>query len=295
MPNATAVPTLNSKAAPILMLLFGASVIGIAPILVRLTDAGPAAVGVWRCLFALPLLTIMAARNEGGPGLPSRVMLFAGTAFAFDLAFWHYGIANTSVAKATVLTNLTPVIVTAVTWIVFGQRPRNLFLLAVALAVTGASVMALARDGGVVGPNEALGDALSTATAFWYALYFLAVSAARRSESATRIMFWSSLTAAPLMLLIALLLRERIVPATAAGWMAGAGLGLVHVAGQGSIAWALGRLPAATASVTVLVQPVVAAILGWLLFGELFGGWQLGGAAIALSGVVLAQLASRPR
>jgi drug/metabolite transporter (DMT)-like permease len=69
----------------------------------------------------------------------------------------------------------------------------------------------------------------------------------------------------------------------------------VHVAGQGSIAWALGRLPPATASVTVLVQPVVAAGLGWLLFDELFSAWQSLGAAVALAGVVLAQWSSRSR
>ena len=62
---------------------------------------------------------------------------------------------------------------------------------------------------------------------------------------------------------------------------------------QGSIAWALGRLPAATASVVVLVQPVVAAVLGWLLFAEALGPVQALGAAIALGGVVLAQTASR--
>ena len=68
----------------------------------------------------------------------------------------------------------------------------------------------------------------------------------------------------------------------------------MHVAGQGSIAWALGRLPAATASVVVLVQPVVAAALGWVLFHELLGTWPAVGAAVALGGVVLAQWASRP-
>ena len=73
------------------------------------------------------------------------------------------------------------------------------------------------------------------------------------------------------------------------------GLGLMHVAGQGSIAWALGRLPAATASVVVLVQPVVAAILGWMLFAEALGPVQALGAGIALAGVVLAQMASRPK
>ncbi|MCI3131255.1 EamA family transporter [Phenylobacterium aquaticum] len=85
------------------------------------------------------------------------------------------------------------------------------------------------------------------------------------------------------------------MPLTSTGWGACIGLGIMHVAGQGSIAWALGRLPAATASVVVLIQPVVAALLGWWLFGELFGHLQMLGAAIALSGVVLAQWASRAR
>ena len=174
-------------------------------------------------------------------------------------------------------------------------RLANVFLVAVALSVTGAWIMAVAKGVGSVGPNPLLGDALSLATAIWYALYFLAVSAARRTEAAMRVMVWSSLTGAPLLLVSALLLGEPIAPATAAGWAACAGLGAVHVAGQGSIAWALGRLPPATASVTVLVQPVVAAVLGWILFNELFSAWQTVGAAVALAGVVLAQWASRRR
>lgn len=67
----------------------------------------------------------------------------------------------------------------------------------------------------------------------------------------------------------------------------------MHVAGQGSVAWALSRLPPANALVTVLVQPVVAVVLGWLLFNELFGAWQTAGAAIVVAGVVLAQWTSR--
>lgn len=277
------------------MLLGGACVIGLAPILVRLTQAGPAATGFWRLLFSLPLLATLASRSSGGVGRPFRLGLLAGLAFALDLGFWHYGIANTSVSKATVLTNLTPVVVTAIAWIVLKQRPAPIFLAAVALAVAGASIMALAKGVGSVGPNPALGDMLSLATALWYALYFLAVSAARKSAAAARIMFWSSLTGAPLLLLAAILLGEPVFPAAAAGWAACVGLGLVHVAGQGSIAWALGRLPPATASVTVLVQPVVATALGWLLFSELLSLPQAVGAAVALTGVVLAQTASRTR
>jgi drug/metabolite transporter (DMT)-like permease len=279
----------DTRSRAIAVLLFGACVIGVAPILVRLADAGPAASAGWRLLFALPLLAALARGSAGGVGRPVTLAWLAGIAFALDLGFWHYGIANTSVAKATVLANLTPVVVTAIAWIFLKQRPAPLFLLAVALAVAGAWGMAAAKGAGPVGPNPALGDALSFTTAIWYALYFLAVGAARRDQPASRLMFWSSMTSAPLLLAAALALGERMRPHTAAGWAACMGLGVVHVAGQGSIAWALGRLPAATASVTVLIQPAVAAVLGWLVFGERFSGWQMAGAAVALAGVVLAQ------
>ena len=43
----------------------------------------------------------------------------------------------------------------------------------------------------------------------------------------------------------------------------------------------------------VLIQPVVAALLGWLLFSEALGPLQALGGAIALFGVVLSQAASR--
>ncbi|MDI6625880.1 MAG: hypothetical protein QME55_14205, partial [Brevundimonas sp.] len=56
---------------------------------------------------------------------------------------------------------------------------------------------------------------------------------------------------------------------------------------------ALGRLPAALTAVTVLIQPVVAAMLGWALFAETMTPAQLGGAAALLAGVVLAQWSAR--
>ena len=107
-----------------IVLLAGACIIGLAPILVRLADSGPAAVGFWRMMFALPLLALIARRESGGVGPPGWVLVFAGVAFALDLASWHYGIALTSVAKATILSNLTPVIVTGVAWLVFRERVR---------------------------------------------------------------------------------------------------------------------------------------------------------------------------
>jgi drug/metabolite transporter (DMT)-like permease len=277
------------------VLVFGAVVIGFAPILVRLAETGPAAAGFWRLLFATPLLAALSVRaGAEPPAAPPRAALLAGLMFALDLGFWHYGIALTSIANATVLTNLTPVIVTAIAWIIFKQAPRRLFLAAVAMAVSGAWMMAVAR-GGSPGLNPPLGDALSLATTLWYALYMIAIAQARRRAGAVQVMLWSTLTGLPFLLAGALVLREDLAPETWAGWAACVGLGVMHVAGQGSIAWALGRLPAATASVVVLIQPVIAGALGWVLFAEVLGPWQALGGFIALAGIALAQWAGRPR
>src|SRR6185436_1486138 len=284
----------DGRARAVTMLVVGACVIGLAPILVRLSAAGPAATGFWRLVFALPLLALSSRGEPGGLSGTSRFAVMVGAAFALDLACWHYGIANTSVSKASVLANLTPLVVTAIAWFVFRQRPAPLFLIAVALSVTGGAVMALSKGAGVTGPNPLLGDALSAGTSVWYALYFLAMSAARRRQGTRHVMFWSSLTGLPALLFIAIVLGERLMPATPGGWAACVGLGVVHVTGQGSIAWALGRLPPSTAAVTVLVQPVVTTAVGWLLFGELLSAWQAAGAALVLAGVVLAQRASTP-
>jgi drug/metabolite transporter (DMT)-like permease len=278
----------SPRAFALTVLLFSACVLGLAPILVRLTETGPAAAGFWRFLFALPLLTILAAREPGGIATPSKWALLAGLFFALDLSFWHYGIVMTSVANATVLCNLTPVVVTLFGWFVLKERPQRLFLVALALAMGGALAMAAGADGGQ-GTNPVLGDLFSLSVAVWYSGYFLAVKAARATAGAMRITFWATLVGAPLLLIVALALGEDIAPATLAGWTACVAMGVMHVFGQGGVAWALGRLPASVTAVTILIQPVVASLLGWMVFGETLTPVQALGGALVLGAVVLAQ------
>ncbi len=297
--TAAAAPHARTDWRALAVLLAGACVIGLSPILVRLSGqgdgaVGPAAAGFWRLIIALPLLALLSRQATGGVGRPHRAALWAGVFFFLDLGFWHYGIKYTSVTNATVLSNLTPVVVTAFAWIFLKERPRALFLLAVAAAVGGAWLMAIEKGGGNI-ENQPLGDVLSALTALWYALYFLAMNEGRKTEGASRLMFWVSVVGAPLILAGALALGEPLIPGSPLVWGACVGLGLMHVGGQGSIAWAMGRLPIATASVVVLIQPIVAAYLGWLLFKEPIGPLQALGAAVTLAGVVLAQRASRPK
>lgn len=280
---------MSSRAVALLVLLAAACVLGLAPILVRLTETGPAAAGFWRFALALPLLAALTARPGAERlGRPTMWMLLAGLFFALDLSFWHYGIVMTSVANATVLCNLTPVVVTLFAWVVLKERPGRLFLAALALALLGAFAMA-AGASGTQGSNPLLGDLFSLSVAVWYSGYFLAVQRARTSAGAMRITFWATLLGAPLLGGLALMLGEDMIPVTAAGWAACVGLGVMHVFGQGGVAWALGRLPASITAVTILIQPIVAALLGWWVFGETLTPIQAAGGALVLAAIVLAQ------
>ncbi|PZO00330.1 MAG: EamA/RhaT family transporter [Alphaproteobacteria bacterium] len=286
-------PNSPSRAVPLLILLAAACVLGLAPILVRLTETGPAAAGFWRFLFAMPLLLLLTARPGGeGIGKPSKWMMLAGLFFALDLSFWHYGIVMTSVANATVLCNLTPVVVTLFGWIVFRDRPRPLFILALVLAMGGAFAMAAAASGSQ-GTNPLLGDLFSLSVSLWYSGYFLAVKAARSSAGAMRVTLWATGVGVPLLGAVSLLLGESMIPASPSGWAACVGLGIMHVVGQGGVAWSLGKLPAAITAVTILIQPIVAGLLSWWIFGETLTPIQALGGALVLVAIVLAQWSTR--
>jgi probable blue pigment (indigoidine) exporter len=53
--------------------------------------------------------------------------------------------------------------------------------------------------------------------------------------------------------------------------------------------WGLERLPASSVTFLSLINPVVAAVLGWVVLGQTLNGWQLAGAVIVLVSVVLGQ------
>ena len=121
------------------------------------------------------------------------------------------------------------------------------------------------------------------------------MKAARATAGARRITFCATLLGAPLRLLVAAGLGEDIIPASLAGWAACVAMGVMHVFGQGGVAWALGRLPASVTAVTILVQPVIAALLGWLVFGETLTPIQAMGGVLVLAAVVLAQRSAQKK
>lgn len=275
-------------------LFAGAIGIAFAPIFVRWSEVGPVATAFWRMLLALPLLalwTALQASHEdraptGGTGWWMAVL--AGLFFAADLAVWHWSIRLTSVANATFLANLAPVVVALGAWTLLGERARPVFFAGMLLSLAGAALLMGANLGG---PGSVLlGDGLGMLTAVFYAGYQLCVKRLRDTQSTARIMLASGAACAAVLLPVALAMGETILPQSPAGWVVLLGLALVcQFAGQSLITYAVAHLPASFSSVSLLLQPVAAAGFAWLLFGEALAALQWLGAAAVLAGIWLAR------
>lgn len=286
---------MSLRLPPLSALLTGATLIGLAPIFVRLADVGPTAVAFWRVALAAPVFALLMARGEGFRSTPPRALgwlLLAGLFFVGDLAVWHQSILWTSVANSTLLTNLAPVWVTLAAWLLWQERVSPAFIGGIALALLGA--LLLMADSLEVSHQTLVGDLMAVLTSVFYAGYLLVLSRQRRFHSTLAVMFWTSASAAVMLLPLALLQGETILPQSAQGWWVLGGLALLsHVLGQGLIAYGFAHLPASFSSVSLLLQPLAAAAFAWLLLNEHFGVQQALGGAVVLAGILWCRKAMR--
>lgn len=286
-----AVTVIRGAQAGLIALVLGAVAIGFAPIFVRLSEVGPVATAFHRVALSLPVFALLALRLGPPVGRTGWAGCgLAGLFFAGDLSVWHVGILLTTIANAALFTNLAPVFVTLGLWLIWGQRPSRRFLLALAVSLAGAVLL---MGGSLrLAPDRLAGDALSVLSGAFYGAYILAVGRSRPGVSAPVLMLWSGLVASAVLLPVALGLGEIVLPQTGRGWAVVVGLALVsQVAGQGLIAWGLAHVPASIGSVVLLLQPAVAALVAWMLFGEALGGAEILGGAVILLGIHIARKA----
>lgn len=282
------------KAVALGALLLGAVAIGSSAIWVRLSEVGPVATAFWRTALAVPFLFLWVALERRPADATARTsrrgLIAAGCYFAGDLSFWHVSILLTSVATSTLLANLAPIFVTLAGWLWFKERVSGMFVLGLTIAMLGVGAL-LGPD--FRGDSQALlGDAFGIITALFYAAYLLQIKRLRAGTSTARIMASTSVVTALIVLPVALLLGESIVPGSLRGWSIVLGLALVsHVAGQSLIAYALAHLPASLGSVSLLIQPLFSAFFAWMILGESIVALQIAGGITTLVGIGIAHRA----
>ncbi len=276
-------------------LFLGAVLIAFAPIFVRVSEVGPVASGFYRAAIALPVLAWMASKQTRSEWPSKRLtrkdmllLISAGFLLALDLGVWHISIAMTSVANATLFNNSAPIFVALASWI-GGARLGRPFLFALFSSVAG--MILLSSQGRPAIDNTSLiGDLLAIATGAFYGAYILVIWNVRQRASTTSCMLVSTFAAIPILLLFSFACGEKFIASSWRGWAILIGLALIcHVGGQGLIARALAALPPASSAMVLLLQPVTAALIAWILFGEAQTPLQVFGIVLVLVGILVAQ------
>jgi drug/metabolite transporter (DMT)-like permease len=282
---------------PVLAAVLGALSIAFSAVLVRLSGAEPATAAIFRCVYALPVLALLAflERRAYGPQPAAQVRLamIAGVFFAIDLVIWHHTIGFVGAGLATVLGNTQVVMVAVLARFFLGERPANRVLLAIPVVLLGVVLISGAIGSSqAYGSNPPLGAVTGLVVGLAYSGFLLVLrhgNADLRRPAGP--LFIATAVGALGSLVMGLPLGEVDLVPTWPGHAYLIALALSsQVVGWLLISVSLPRLPAALTSVVLTLQPVAAVILAILILGEAPSPVQLAGAGTILVGLSVAAL-----
>jgi drug/metabolite transporter (DMT)-like permease len=278
-------------ASPYLTLCLAVLLVSFGAILVRLAAAPPLAVSFFRVAVASLLLSPFAAgeMRRSWPALTPRrqlVLLGAGAALALHFATWIASLSHTSIASSVLLVNTAPLFAVALSRLFLRERASRVVLVAIAIAFTGAAIIALSDWTGA--HDSVFGDLLAVAGAVTLAAYQVVGRGLRDALplNAYVLGVWS--TAAFVLAFLALGFGVPLVGYEWRTWAAFVALAVVPtIGGHGLVNKSLRAVPAPTVGLFLLGEPVGASLLAWLVFGEVPGAGTFAGGAIVLAALAL--------
>jgi len=244
-----------------------------------------------RCLLGSLLLgaIVLAARKPLGILREKRsAMLIAASGMAMGASwmFLYEAFTQIGVSFATLTYYCGPVILVALSPILFGESLTRLKLLALGMVAAGAVLLN--------GPLAGGGSLWGLFCGFMAALCYVAMVALNKKARGVSGMENTllQLVAALGTVSAFLLWKQGLSLDVAAGdWPFILVLGLVNT---GYACWlyfsSIGRLPVQTVAVCGYVEPLSAVLFSVLLLGETMSLWQTLGAALIFAGAVLSQM-----
>jgi drug/metabolite transporter (DMT)-like permease len=230
-------------------------------------------------------------------------LLFGIAGLAFVHFLYFTGITHLDIGIALVIQYVAPVLVAVWARFFVHEPVRRRLWVALALALTGLSLVVELWHGGTL---DGIGVAASLGAAFAYALYIiLAERSLHRGRDVYSLLAWGFLFAAGFWAVVQpwwsfpggvitadASLLGRLAETHLPVWLL---LGYVIVLGTIvpfiCMIAALRYIPATRATVTAMLEPVLAGLVAYAWLGEEIGAVQIVGGLLVLGGIFLAQTA----
>lgn len=291
-------------------MLFAANGIAVKTILGSGQISATRLVSLRTLLAAVVLVSVLAVMRprELRPGWPALVRLAILGLFGIGLLQWSYfnHLQRLPVAVGMTIQYMAPVAVAVLARFVFGEAVRRRVWLALGLTLAGVALML-----GVAEPISLALDPIGLAFAIG-AMVALTIYYLMGERSLALV---SPLATQTWMIVFAAALWQVVTPIWTFDWtVLGAPISvpgatpdrtmplwvpLTFLVLAGTVAAYLlvmvgiKRIGATRAGLLGMAEPVIVAVLGWLLLGEMLTGWQMAGVGIAVSGMALAATSRR--
>jgi len=280
----------NKSVAAYLSLGVGVLALSFSAMFVRWADAPGPVTALYRMFFSIfLLLPFFIQRTNINPATRTRAIIFpllAGIFTALDLALWTTSLSYTTAANATLLGNTAPLWVALGTWLILKQKLSRAFWYGLAITLAGAALI-MGTDF-ILHPRFGIGDLLAALTGLFYGGYYLFTERSRVYFGSISHVFFVGIGSSFTLFIVNLLLRHPVTGFDTRTWIVFLGSALVsQVIGYMALAYALGHLPASVVAPTMVLQPVVTAILAIPLLGEIPNIWQALGGFVALTGIYI--------
>jgi drug/metabolite transporter (DMT)-like permease len=273
--------------------LLGNTALAFGPWLVRLADVGPVATGFWRVLIAVPFLFLLGGATGQPAHWPKRALLtsvaLAALFYALDLDAWNTGIRLTKLANATLFGNMGSFVLVGWGLCLARRLPSRPQAAALILAVAGAAL--LMGGSFELSPRNLHGDLLTLAAGLLYGGYLIFIERSRTELEPIPTLVLASSFAAPVLLVTSTIAGERLWPNDWT-WLVVLALSS-QVLGQGLLVYGLGVFSPLVVGLVLLTQPAIAALIGWVAYGEALKLSDWAGAAAIAVALVIVRLPAR--
>jgi drug/metabolite transporter (DMT)-like permease len=279
--------------------VLGAVAIAFSSILVRLSHASPSTAAIFRCVYALPVLGLLAWIEDRRFGTRTwrdhRWAVGAGVFFAADLLLWHHSIRDIGAGLGTVLANIQVVLVPLVAWVWLSERPGRRVLAALPIALLGVVLISGVLEKGAYGSNPVRGAAFGVGAGIAYVGFLLLLrqgGADLRRPAGP--LFDATAVATVLCVVAGVVIGDADLAPDwpGAGWLLTLALSS-QVLGWLLITVSLPRLPAALTSLLLMIQPVGSVGFAALILGEAPSALQLVGVAVVVAALATATYRGR--
>ena len=282
-----------------LLLVLGVAAVSTSAPLIRLADAPPLAVALYRNLFAaLALLPFALVRHRGELAALDRrrwgALVLAGAFLAIHFAAWIPSVGLTTVAASTVLVDTQSVWAAVGARIFLGERVRRAAFVGIGVALSGAVLISGADF--ALSTRAFAGDMLALVGAVTAAGYLLTGRRLRQRLSL------AAYTAVVYGVCSVLLLGAAVAAGTPLlgfdpeVWLLFALMAAgPQILGHTVFNYLLRDLDATVVAVAVMGEPVGASLLALAIFGEVPPWSAVIGGAVILAGIYLAVTAQARR